>query len=451
MKIPVSPPDPLAWFSGSPDSKRWLEIIGAGFGPEPTGEYLHWDKLRHLPSPTGFTSEEWWVGVGTARSILSKPLPFQDKSRRPFQYVLTEGLHRRLHLIDQRVGAAVVTAESELLNPETRDRYLINSLFEEAITSSQLEGAATTKLVAKEMLRTGRKPKDVSEKMIVNNYRAMQFIREVRSQPLTPSLIRELHGIICAGTLDDPVKLGQWCQESDLIQVLDHRDGTTLHVPPAARELDQRIERICEFANQNATEAEPFFHPVVRAILLHFMLGYDHPFVDGNGRTARALFYWSMARQGYWLMEFLSISSVLNRAPAKYARSFLYTETDSRDVTYFLIHQCDVILRSVQELLVYVKDKARQQQRVDALLRQVKGALLNYRQTALIAHAIRHPAAIYTTQNHQRSHGITYQTARTDLNSLAKRGLLALSKRGKKFEYSVPVDLENRLQQQREQ
>jgi Fic family protein len=63
------------------------------------------------------------------------------------------------------------------------------------------------------------------------------------------------------------------------------------------------------------------------------MLGYEHPFEDGNGRTARALFYWSMLNQGFWLTEFLTVSKILRKAPAKYARSFLYTEQDSNDLT----------------------------------------------------------------------------------------------------------------------
>lgn len=446
MKIPLSPPNIDSWIIGT-DPKRLVEIVTARFGPEPNGEYLHWDKLRHLSPPAGFTVEEWWSGVSWSRRSLTKLLPFRDKTSQSFRYVLAEGLHRRLHLIDQKAGSAVVTAEADLINPGTRDRYLINSLFEEAISSSQLEGAATTKLVAREMLRQGRKPRDKSEQMIVNNYRAMLFIREIRSQPLTPELIRELHRIVCDRTLDDPTRLGQWRQKEDAIQVFDHRDGTTLHVPPDAGELDDRIERLCTFANEGESETTPFVHPVLRAILLHFMVGYDHPFVDGNGRIARALFYWFMARHGYWLIEFLSISSILNKTPARYARAYLYTESDSSDMTYFLIHQCDVILKAVKELHSYVREKEQTQRSLDSLLKEARHALWNHRQTALITHAIRHPDALYTIQGHRTSHGVTYQTARADLLYLARKGLLTKHQRGKKFEFEVPGDLETRLQQ----
>ena len=61
-----------------------------------------------------------------------------------------------------------------------RERYVISSLIEEAITSSQLEGAMTTREVAKDLLRSGRKPRTKDERMILNNYRGMLRVREVR-------------------------------------------------------------------------------------------------------------------------------------------------------------------------------------------------------------------------------------------------------------------------------
>ena len=100
--------------------------------------------------------------------------------------------------------------------------------------------------------------------------------------------------------------------------------------------------------------------PVIRAIVLHFMLAYDHPFWDGNGRCARALFYWCVLRHGYWLLEYVSISAVIRRAPVKYGMAFLYTETDEGDVTYFIDHQAEVIEKSVSDLKDYLVKKTRE-------------------------------------------------------------------------------------------
>jgi Fic family protein len=245
----------------------------------------------------------------------------------------------------------------------------VKSLVEEAITSSQLEGASTTRDVAKEMIKRGRAPRDRSETMILNNYRALQFIREIREESLTPSIVFELQRLLTEGTLDEPNAAGRFRHQDEHIVVSDEMDGSVLHDPPSAAELQARMEAMCAFANAADTD-EPFIHPVVRSILLHFWLAYDHPFVDGNGRTARALFYWSMARRGYWLAEFLSISRILKHAPGRYNRAFLYTETDDNDATYFILFQLRVIVRAIEELHEYLARKAVEMEETARLIRR---------------------------------------------------------------------------------
>ena len=198
---------------------------------------------------------------------------------------------------------------------------------------------------------------------------------------------------------------------------------------------------MCAFANAD----KPFIHPVVRSILLHFWLAYDHPFVDGNGRTARALFYWSMLRHGYWLAEYLAISRILKKAPTKYGRSFFYTETDENDMTYFVLSQLDVIQHSIRDLNQFLSRKVGERQSTAALLR--KSATLNHRQIAILTHALKHRGWAYTIEAHAVSHGVVYQTARADLLGLEKRKILSKKRVGKAFVFEAPKDLESRLRE----
>lgn len=178
------------------------------------------------------------------------------------------------------------------------------------------------------------------------------------------------------------------------------------------------------------------------------MLGYDHPFVDGNGRTARALFYWSMARSGYWLMEYLSISRLIKKAPAKYARAYLHTETDDNDATYFILHQLEVIEQAIEALHDYLARKMGEQHKAERLLRNAPllADQLNHRQVALLSHALRHAGHGYTVESHKRSHKITTQTSRTDLLKLAELGLLEQRKRGRAFVFYAPPGLAERVE-----
>lgn len=412
--------------------------------PLPAGKYLHWDELQRRPAPEGLTHAEWWAAVNVARMALIQQLPLLDKQGRPFVFATPSPVVIHLHHID-RDAAGHIRAATEAPLQEDSQRYLISSLIEEAITSSQLEGASTTRKAAAAMLRSGRKPRDLGEKMIFNNYVAMEHLRSLREARLTPSHVLELHRILTEDTLENPQDAGRY-RRDDEVHIVDVRDNALLHVPPAHAELPERMQRLCDFANADETSL-PFVHPVLRGILLHFMIGYDHPFADGNGRTARALFYWSMARSGYWLMEYTSISHILRKAPAQYMRAYLYTESDKNDTTYFLLHQLQTIRQAIAALHQYVARKSREQKETEQLLARspmLRGRF-NHRQTALLTHALRNPGEAYRVDAHQRSHAVVYQTARNDLLTLEALGLLEKTKQGNAYVFYAPADLRDRL------
>jgi len=438
MKIPQTPPQLSELFKNVANDFHRFERVYE-IGPVVEGRYAHWDRLRFMPRPKGLPLNDWWLGLKLARAKISKPIPLKDKQGKPFKFGTPDHILKLLHQIDQSARGQIEVGEV-VTNPSTRDKYLIRSLIEESITSSQLEGASTTADVAKNMLRSGRRPTDRSEQMILNNYQAMQFVGKHRADPLTPELVFRLHRLVTEDTLDDPTRAGAFRKDKDQIQV--ERGGVVVHVPPASAELPERLRLMCEFANERSDHI--FIHPVVRAIILHFWVGYDHPFVDGNGRTARALFYWSMLSQGYWLAEYLSISKILKKAPAQYAWAFLLTETDENDLTYFLEYQLEIVSRSIKVLQEYLRRKMTEVRQVESLLRE--SVDLNHRQLALLSHALKHPGFRYSIESHRQSHNVVYQTARTDLLNLVERGLLTQVKRGKRFQFSAPANLAVRLQ-----
>lgn len=442
MRIPNHPPDWRTAFSRL-DPSRDVELLErvflAGRGGLVNGKYSHWDSLRFQKPPDGLTRGQWWLGLKLARTQMYRALPVRDTSGRPFQFAMPDPVLRMVHEID-RDASGKIAMSGQVTDPGYRDRYIVNSLIEEAITSSQLEGAATTTRVAKQMLKSGRRPRDRSEQMIVNNYQAMRFVREFVHEELTPDQVRSIHRIVTRDTLADPVDSGRFRRADDVV-VMDAQ-GNTIHVPPPAAELDERVAEMCRFANASEGEGG-FLHPLLRAIVLHFWLAHDHPFVDGNGRTARALFYWSMLSSGFWLTEFLSISRILRSAPAEYPRSFLFSETDDNDVTYFIIYQLSVIQRAIGNLHQYLDRKQRELLATEQLLRGFEE--LNHRQVALLSHALKHPDHPYTIKSHQQSHNVSYQTARTDLLALSRLGILEERKRGRALVFHAPSNLADLL------
>ena len=409
--------------------------LSAHVSATPLNDYLHWEKLKHLAPPAGLTREDWWLAVKWARIGLRRELPFVDESGRPFWMASPDLVNRLLHDVDRRASAQALE-EQEGEHGRERKRYLVSAIMDEAITSSQLEGASTTRSVAKEMLRSGRAPRDPSEHMILRNYHAMEHVRETRDQALSPERIAELHAVLAP---DERVRT-----DADRVRVVANATADVLFVPAPAATIESSLVELCAFANRKEEDGY-FLHPVLRAVILHFWLSYVHPFTDGNGRTARALFYWSMLHQGYHLAEFLALSRVLRRAPVQYARAFLHVESDDNDVTYFLVHQLRALVKALDELFDYVRRKIAETTDMRTLLRQRQHEF-NHRQIALLAHALRNEDAAYTIEAHMRSHGTVYQTARQDLLDLAKRRLLTKTKVKKAFVFRPADDLGQRLE-----
>lgn len=423
LKTPMPPPrlDEIMTKLGGESPERFLELVASmRQGLETSETYLPWDELRYRKPPEGLSLEEWWLCVKLTRNSMRRVLPLVDKAGKPFTYALPDSVLRAIESTSRSLSGNITVSE-QVTDPATRDRYLINSLIQEAITSSQLEGASTSRIVAKDMIRSGRRPQTHSERMILNNYAAMRRITELRDEPFSSERVLELHRIVTEGTLEDPSAAGrlQW-EDEERVAVFDH-DEEVLHYPPPASELPERLERLCRFANGEQDSA--YLPPVLRAITVHFMIGYDHPFEDGNGRTARVLFYWSMIKQGYWLTEFLVISQILKNAPSKYARSFLHTEQDEGDLTYFHVYQLGVLERAIKQLHEYLKRKMHEVREFQHSLSLLPGQF-NHRQLAVLEHAVRNPSAQYTAQSHASSHAVTIETARQDLLALERMNLM---------------------------
>ncbi|MCB0107578.1 MAG: hypothetical protein KDE53_16775, partial [Caldilineaceae bacterium] len=166
--------------------------------------YLHWDEIRHRQPPHGLSHKQWWAAIKLGRERNARPIDeFVSTTGENFEYTLPDMVLEAVHLIDSQSRGSIGVHEPNMSRAD-RNRYMVSSLIEEAITSSQLEGAATTRKEAVAMLRSGRKPQDQSERMIVNNYLAMQEILKIAGQELTPDVVLNLHRILTLGTLKNP-------------------------------------------------------------------------------------------------------------------------------------------------------------------------------------------------------------------------------------------------------
>ena len=397
------------------------------------GRYLPWNELRRRPPPKNFTAEEWWWAVRFIRKSQSvKVSAMQGCYPVAFSFVELSGVKRALHRLDR------TNVEHEIFealgNESAKSKYRMRQLLEEAISSSQVEGARpTTREVARQMVREDRAPASPDEYMILNNWKAMQRMLAIHQEgrALGRDDLLELHSIIGENSLEVEGAAGMFRTQEHDVTVSDI-EGNIWHTPPDANGLEKRIDALLEFANAKEDHTQKggeFIHPIIRAILSHFWLAYEHPFRDGNGRMARALFYWSMLRQGYESASFLSISGPIDRKPTDYYLAFAHTEADEGDLTYFILHQLGVIQESLDELHEHLSARAN---RIKLLSKRIaKFDQLNHRQRSLLLHAVRHPLQGQTVEGQAATHQVHYMTARKDLADLEKLGLLEARKIGR--------------------
>lgn len=440
MKLPKPPqlPQLLEKFS-SIDIFPYLQQFKA---IDEKGRYLDWDKFKRVNPKQ---SEIKWLATKLNRKALQKHFSIEGMD---FFFCIPESLQVQLYFVDKAAGS-IHSMNFAGLSKNEQDRFLLKSLvMEEAITSAQLEGAVTTRKVAKEMLESARKPRTKDEIMIVNNYRLMKEIIVAKDQPLSVEMILHLHQMATENAIDNDAKSGEFRMDND-IHIADF-DGNIIYQPPAYEQLSSLMAAFCKFANleHNGKEGALFLHPIIKAIILHFLIGYIHPFGDGNGRTARALFYWYILKSGYSLFEYISISRLLKEAPKQYAMSYIHTETDELDITYFLYYQLDIIKRAIHDLENYISVK---RENFTQFIGDIQKFILNEkinlndRQIRILQKIAKEKGSLFTAREISTEYGIAENTARSDLKTLYDLGLLTVFKSGNTMTYIAAKDLLKRL------
>ncbi len=381
-------------------------------------DYLYWDKVKYRAKDC--TPDELWQAVKFDRYLKLNELEF---GKYTFCYSITDYIQRALHQFDMHIGGTLSSnigiAESD------KTKFIISSIMEEAISSSQIEGAITTRKKAKEMIQQEKKPRNKSEQMILNNFITMKHIVQYKNENISPEQILAIHQLISSNTLDDAKDEGKF-RDNDEVYVINHLNSEIVHTPPSKQEIENLISDLCQFFN---TDTEDFIHPIIKACIIHFMVGWIHPFVDGNGRTARALFYWYMLKKGYWLTEYLSISRIIKDSKTQYEKAYLYSETDNNDLGYFITYHIKTMEKSYDALKEYIN---RKQKEVFQAAKFMKIPNVNDRMAQILKILNDDQERVLTTKEIESRFNVSNFTARADLKALVELGFVDVIQVNKK-------------------
>src|SRR3989344_2303503 len=406
-------------------------------------DYIYWDRFKYKFPDADLSSEGQWLLIRQLRNVSAVDIEIKAENGEHFRWLRLPSTDEFLHKIDMLAGGQLFP-HSDILSPTNRQTFINRGIIEEAIASSQLEGAHTTRAAARRMIIEKQEPKSESERMILNNYTPINAIEEeYKHQPLTVGLLFEIHSRLTSETINK-AEQNRFRDDNDEIVVqgqIGAQEYIT-HTPPGERFLKEEVDRLITYANDK--DGGKFIHPIIKAIFIHFWIGYLHPFTDGNGRLARALFYWYLLRKGYWTFMYLPISTVIKKAPVQYAMAYIYSEQDNNDITYFYDFHIKKIVSALEDFKAYINKKINENQQVDKLLEQ--NLPLNERQKQLIHYLLSDNKLSTTVSSHATINAITRQTAARDLKELEAAGLTIAQREGKYIRYYSTPKLKDLMQ-----
>jgi Fic family protein len=253
----------------------------------------------------------------------------------------------------------------------------------------------------------------------------MKYIIQIKNEELTPEKILYIHQLIVNKTLENENDEGAF-RDNDDVHVVNHAYSEIVHEPPLRKELEKLLNDLCLFFN---TDNSNFIHPIVKACIIHFMIGWIHPFTDGNGRTARALFYWYMLKKGYWLTEYLSISRIIKDNKSQYEKAYLYSEIDENDLSYFITYHIKTMEKAFEALNEYL---GRKQKEVFQASKFMKITSVNDRMAQILKMMNDDSERILNSIEVEKRFNVSNFTSRADLKALVDLGFLEVIQVNKK-------------------
>jgi len=388
--------------------------------------YLSKDEISYR-LPNNLALDVFWQEVGKFRKQKSEILPFNDQAAQNFWYFLTPVLQKEIYEIDSSGKDSLY----RVVKKEIENELVKDSLIEEALYSSVIEGAFSTMKRLRELVEKERTPVDINDQMVLNNYHAMQFILQEKHKEISVDFILQLHKIVTEKTLfEDEAYAGRF--RDDMVYVKDKRRDIVIYTPPSAEQIEPAMKQLVAWVNEK-NDAR-FIHPLIKASFIHFYFVYIHPFFDGNGRTARALFYYFMIKNGYEFFKYFSISVVVQKTKIQYYKAIKDTEDCNADITYFLLYMARTILESIHLVTERI---AQHYQRDFVFIRlKEKGVFLNERQEKFLKKFLVSDKRAITIKAYKDWFKVVYETARRDLEDLTAKGILLKSKHRRQFMYS---------------
>jgi Fic family protein len=381
-------------------------------------KYLPRREIIHR-LPVTMPISKIWPELTQARRAKSKDLPLFDSTGKPFWFVLTDDIISQANEIVKLAQQEIVFSSPEF------EKLHYEAVIDEAVYSSIIEGAFTTKQDAKEFIENIREPKNKSEQMVKNNYDALTYVLENIDSPITQKTIFEIFRLVTKNTLEYAVPFDRYRNENVMVR---KQNGEIVHTAPDYKQVPEMMDLLIHFIGNDDMA------PVLKACIVHFYFVYVHPFVDGNGRTARALSYMLLLQSGYDFFRYFSISSIIADERTKYYNAIKDVEDDAGDMTYFINYYTGMLSRAIHLISERVLRKAS----IESIIQKIEESDLNNKRLPEGAEWILTSAKkSVSVEAWKKKFNVSTETARQDLLKLAELDVVEKRMDGKKLLFDV--------------
>ena len=381
--------------------------------------YLPRQEIIHR-LPVSISIQQFWPELERERRKRSRELPLKDQNGNPFWFVLTGSIEKQCDEI-----AELARRDIAFTGPEF-DALFQNAVVDEAVYSSVIEGAFTSRERAADFIRQNKQPRNKTEQMVKNNYDALTFVLEHLNYAIDEDTILQIAKIVTRSAAE--VQVNGYRESAVYVT---GREGV-VYTPPRADAVPEMMRSLIDFIQESE------LHPLLKACIAHFYFVYVHPFGDGNGRTARALSYMMLLQAGYDFFRYFSISGIVAEERGKYYRAMRNVENSDGDMTYFIDAYSNMLARTVEKMEHHLKYHVLAGQKLKAL---EQCNMLNERQLKGAKWLLESGGSSITVEAWRRKYKVVTETARKDLLALCDAGLLIRKMDGRKAVFQVLREL----------
>ena len=289
------------------------------------------------------------------------------------------------------------------------------ALILESHYSTHIEGTALSLEQAKSILE-GKDVKGVNiddKKELLNYKKAMDFISKYlgKEDPVKEGIIRELHKITVEGVRGGKADPGNYRKAQNY--VVNSRTKEVIYTPPPPLEVPYLMRDFVEWLNKTED-----LSPLLVAAIVQFQFVHIHPFLDGNGRTARLLSTLILYKTGYDFKRLFTISEYYDKDRPAYYKAIQSVRQNNMDMTAWL----EYFVEGLRSQMVDIQEKGKKIISAENIIRQLKEYNLNTRQEKIVRYLVIHERI--DNQQCQKLCNSIKRTASRDLTLLTKKGIL---------------------------